>query len=294
MRFETNLGSEACLMGLIKSINLKRPPDTLAARGWFPGLIRKLLVATLPPGATINVPAFEQVGRPGFDGTVESKVKAEFVPKGLSVWEVGTNEDQAAKANADYKKRTSETKASERRKTTYVCVSSQEWQNKGDWVAERKKENKWKNVVALDCNDVEQWTHRHPHVDLWLADLLRLPCRGLIDLNRRWDELSSVGKHALSTDVFLVGRDQAMHAIQEFLDAEPSAVLLKCASVQDGSDFLAAIHAAANEDNSLQRMIVVNDHSIWQEISASPSPTCLVIPSHVELSPEEVSRATQS
>jgi hypothetical protein len=281
-------------MGLIKSINLKRPPDLLAARGWFPGLIRKLLVATLPPNAKINVPAFEQVSRPGFDGTVTSTVETRYVPNGLSVWEIGTNTDHLSKANGDYKKRTEDTKVSERRKTTYVCVTSQEWQNKDDWAAEKTKEKNWKRVLVLDCNDVEQWIHCHSYIDLWLADLLNLPTRGLIDLNRRWNELRAVGKHVLSTDVFLVGRKDQIESVTKFLDEEPSAVLLRCASVQDGIDFLTAIHASVDESNALKRMIVVNEQSIWQEISSDSSPTCFVVPSHIELSPEEVVRAIRS
>lgn len=281
-------------MGLVKSINLKRPPDHLAARGWFPGLIRKLIVASLPQNSSINVPAFEQVGRPGFDGTVTSTVESSYVPLGRSVWEIGTNMDQESKADRDYRKRTEDTEESNRLQTTYVCVTSQEWQKKDEWAAEKTNEGRWKRVIAFDCNDVEQWIHRYSFVDLWLADLLKLPTRGLVDLHRRWRELRDVGKHILSTEVFLVGRKDQIEGVKQFLDEEPSAVLLRCTSVQDGVDFLTAIHASVNEDSILKRMIIVNEQSRWQEISTDSSPTCFIVPSHVELLPEEVIRAIGS
>ena len=126
-------------MSLVKSVNLKRPPDSLAARGWFPGLIRKLLVATLPSDASIYVPAFEQVSRPGFDGKVDSPIESKYVPKGQSVWELGTNDDPQAKANGDYEKRTKDTRPKDRLNAIYVSVSSQEWQKKDDWAAEKSK-----------------------------------------------------------------------------------------------------------------------------------------------------------
>jgi hypothetical protein len=54
----------------------------------------------------LNFPAGEQVQRPGFDGVVEARQGNEFVPAGISRWEMGVDKEVKAKADSDFEKRT--------------------------------------------------------------------------------------------------------------------------------------------------------------------------------------------
>lgn len=284
------------VMTLCKASDLKNPRDLLAWRGRLPGLIRKLVIASVPDSSIINIPAFDQVHRPGFDGTVKATIDHPIVPDGLSVWEIGTNSESQKKANEDYRTRTDDKTLSDslRRTMTYVAVTSREWQEKRAWCEKKRKEEKWKDVVAFDCDDIEHWLERHRHVDLWLAALLQLPCQGLIDFSQQWTDLRAIAKYPLRPELFLVGNESASQAIQAMLADKPSSALLRCSSVQDGVDFLTALHASTTDRSPLQRMLQIEDKAAWAELSTHNAAMTLIVPSIVPLKPEEVQRAVNA
>ncbi len=72
------------------------------AQGRLPQLIRRLILATVDDISLIEFRAGEGVQLGGWDGIVEVEVGNAFVPKGLSVWEMGTNRDPKGKAEDDY------------------------------------------------------------------------------------------------------------------------------------------------------------------------------------------------
>src|SRR6516165_2890556 len=109
-------------MSWARAIHLARWADTQEARHTLPLLLRRLIRRTVPALAAWNFPAAEQVQRPGFDGVVETPVGNEFVPAGLTRWEMGVDKDPKAKAQADFDKRMAETPLEERQKAVFVFV----------------------------------------------------------------------------------------------------------------------------------------------------------------------------
>ena len=80
-------------------------PTRRDAQELLPHLVRELVLATIDMKSlrACRIPVGDDIGRPGYDGRVETIEGNVFVPTGLSVWEMGTG-DPESKAKEDYKK----------------------------------------------------------------------------------------------------------------------------------------------------------------------------------------------
>ena len=66
----------------------------LDSQEYLPLLIRRLIRATVNKIDSISFPAGESIVYPGWDGRLESKEETEYIPKGLSLWELSTRKTQ--------------------------------------------------------------------------------------------------------------------------------------------------------------------------------------------------------
>src|SRR5580698_7941915 len=78
--------------------DLEHWAGTHDARVTLPQLIRRLIRATGDGIMRLDAPSGEQTQRPGWDGLCEASGDNEFVPEGVSAWEMGTEKDPKAKA----------------------------------------------------------------------------------------------------------------------------------------------------------------------------------------------------
>src|SRR5690349_17822169 len=113
--------------------NLEDWAGTLEARSALPQLVRRLIRATGTGLVRVDAPAGEQTQRPEWDGLVEASGAAEFVPKGVSVWEMGVEKNPKAKAEEDLAKRQKKSPGLVKRKSTFVFVTPRKWQKKRAW-----------------------------------------------------------------------------------------------------------------------------------------------------------------
>src|SRR5262245_7645927 len=132
-------------MPSIRAIDFDQWANDFQAKYQLPQLIRRLVRKTVPLAIKVDFPAYEEIPRPGFDGIVETIESIGYVPAGSSGWELGTGQDPAQKAHDDYKKRTQEIAAAQRKQMAFVFVSPRRWGNKGKqkdvWVTERIAES---------------------------------------------------------------------------------------------------------------------------------------------------------
>ncbi len=115
------------------ALDLERWADILDARTTLPQLVRRLIRATGKAIGPIELPAHEQVQRPGWDGIVESGEANEFVPTGTSAWELGVEKNPQKKAEDDFAKCTKASLGLARKETTFVFVTPRKWQKKAEW-----------------------------------------------------------------------------------------------------------------------------------------------------------------
>ncbi|MGE3844111.1 MAG: HigA family addiction module antitoxin, partial [Vicinamibacterales bacterium] len=131
--------------------------DDITARHELAALLRKLVHSTGHRLRHVDFPAHDNAERHGWDGTIDAGEATTRIPEGKSGWEFGTNERPKAKADTDYRNRTKAVSRTERAETVFIFVTPQNWPGKTAWAAAKNATGEWKEVRALDADDLEQW-----------------------------------------------------------------------------------------------------------------------------------------
>src|ERR1700730_3523404 len=146
----------------VKGRDLRIWADTLQARQKLPALVRRLIHATVEKPTLTQFPADEGTQRRGWDGVVQVVAGNAWVPSGVSVWGMGVDQSAKSKAEDDYSKRTANPGTIDIANTTFVFITPRKWEGKTQWCEEKRAEGKWRDVVAWDCDDLEQWLETAP------------------------------------------------------------------------------------------------------------------------------------
>ena len=144
----------------------------------LPVLIRRLVMATVPKVLRLDIPGDSSVQLPGWDGLVDVEDGNAWVPSGASAWEFSCKQGRklTSKATDDYDKRTTDPLGVDKSKTTFVFATSRLWSTKREWVRERREDDDWADVRALDADDLVAWLEQAPQVAAWFAQLIgKLP-----------------------------------------------------------------------------------------------------------------------
>ena len=118
-------------------------------QGALPALLARLVRAS--GGSVPHFPSEEGVQFGGWDGIAGAAVETDYLPQGVSGWEIGTQrEGIAGKANGDYEKRTREPGTLNLAESTFVFVTPRHWPEKESWAKERLSEGVWRDVRAYE------------------------------------------------------------------------------------------------------------------------------------------------
>lgn len=240
----------------------------------FPDVVRGLVRLT---ARSIRLFAFrsgEGVQIEGWDGRLIADGHSPFVPDGESVWEIGTSADVADKAQRDYQKRTASPLGIDPGSTTFVFVTPRRWPAKEAWVADRKAEKIWRNVVVLDADDLEQWLQDVPSVHLRLSRMIGTMPVSAVDLPNWWDNWSNATMPRLTEKFVLAGRKEQSILIEQAL-SEPGVVVgVRAESRDEAIAVVTATMMTIDKDKAedyLARSIVVDDMSAWRTLVTSPT-----------------------
>lgn len=286
-------------MSRTKAIHIKQWADELDARGKLPLLVRRLVRRTCP-SATIDFPAEEQTRRPGFDGIVSVSQGTQYVPTGNSVWEMGVDSDPKVKASSDFDARTRGKKATpvtKQQDTVFVFVTPRVWDRnlRTEWINEAKNNSRWKDIVVLDCNDLEHWLELVPSVDHWVTRCIgRVPVDGVEELSNHWENLRAISNPVLTPSVFTTSRDEAVEKLESFLGEEANSFHVRTLGYNDGIDFLSALQASRSRDDEsyLENCLIVSTSAAWGELCHSREP--LVLVTNLPLSNTEIASAVRA
>ena len=117
-------------MSFINRDDIERWGITYEAKGDFPRLISKLVLATTPKSTRVRFPAGSSVFLNGWDGEVICEEESNYIPKGLSYFELGTERESGKKIKADYKNRTGNPLGCEPKETTLILITPFTWKDK--------------------------------------------------------------------------------------------------------------------------------------------------------------------
>jgi hypothetical protein len=266
---------------LVDATALHQLSDRLESRGLLPHVVRRLLAGS--PGVTrLVLPAEEGIAAPGYDGRIDGGTGTPWVPAGLSVWEMGANQDPKTKAQGDYDTRTANPETAVPAETVFVFVTSRRWAAGQDWACERRGDRIWRDVVVLDAEALHGWLEEMPDVHVWLSERLdRVPLR-VKTLERAFGQIASRTRPPLPADLVLAGRDQQARTLVEALASPADAIAVQAGSREEAVAFVAAALAQLPDADDRQPL-VVRDAEALDRLALSQRPLVLVVASADEM-----------
>ena len=248
--------------------------DTPESKANFPHLISRLIRATTAKDTKVNIPWGSATYIGGWDGIVDSKEKTRYVPKGISLWELGTDRDPKKKADADYEKRTGDPLGYTPHDATFVFVTPRTWTKKEEWVSQKKEEKKWKDVIVYDGISLEQWLDEAPAVSRWFASQGYAgvySADGIITADEHWKEWSCLGQLELTPDCVLAGRDTAREALIKRLEEEPSIIGVRASTKSEAIAFILATMKASDPELSgrfFSTTLIIDQEDRFRSVSS--------------------------
>ncbi|NQT20244.1 MAG: hypothetical protein HQ592_11110 [Planctomycetes bacterium] len=252
------------------------------AQELLPDLVRRLIIETvrMEQLVAIRIPVGDQINLPGYDGKVETTASHPHVPKGVSVWEMGTGEPQD-KANSDYSNRTDNPKGIGPLNSTFVFVTPHSWTGKDDWVNKKKSEGRWGDVRGLDNVDLDNWLEMCPGAARWLAAQMGLRVEDFHDFESfvRKDLEARYGVE-ISADLIVGGRNEAVSELHEWFKSDSRKVTIEGDSVEEASAFIAAAILSLPEEEAehvASRVLFVHGPEVLHYLSKLKSEHLVVL-----------------
>ena len=195
------------MIGLIRADDLGRWASRITSAPEFPRLVRRLVHSTGRGLRKVDFPADEAIRLAGWDGKVLADDASPFVPAGFSAWELGTNQDPRAKANDDYKKRTDNPAGIDPTQATFIFVTPRRWPGRDAWIAEKRAEGRWKDVLAFDAESLAQWLEGAPGVAAWFGPVVGTVPADVRALEAECETFKAETMPAFDLSGLLIGRD---------------------------------------------------------------------------------------
>lgn len=245
----------------------------------LPQLIRKLIRATTYSIKNISFPSGENVLLGGWDGILEVSEETEYLPIGVSLWEMGTNSDIKKKANSDYEKRSKNPLGYVPSESTFVFVTPRLWAKSEKWVSDRKKEGIWKDIKVISAKELDEWLEIAPTVSAWLAikHLEKYPNEGIQSTEDFWDEWSIGPKNKLSPEILLGGRKKQIDKVIES-SSSPSVTAVQAASREEALAFIISCfkNDPEKEEAFFARSIIIDNIETFRRFSVFKNPIILI------------------
>lgn len=278
-------------MNFVRALDLQRWADETDARGRLPQLLRRLIFASCFP-LRVEFPTREDVQLAGWDGIVDVAEGNEFVPTGVSLWELSATKRTVEKATLDLAKRGENPLGFNKSETTVVVVTPRKWPTrtaKRSWEQQQATDGGWRAVRVMDAADLESWIERAPSVDWWLAFHLGLRPAGASDFRRHWEALASLSTHALRPSVFLSSRRRTAEALDKWVAEDPRSLAIEATSPEEALDFIAAW--LATRERTEARSLLIESREAWRAVSGPGNAMLLVPHSLLQLEPELLAAA---
>lgn len=254
---------------LANATDLDAWADRLHARGVLPKLLLRLVYSTAAEVERIEFPSEEATQLGGWDGRLKITAGNEFISEGQSGWEFGTSREVKGKADSDYEKRKSDPLGLNPAETTFVFVTLRRWGGKEKWVEGRRQEGFWRDVRALDADDIAAWLERAPGVHLWLSTLIGKHPEAALDLTSFWKDWSEATDPPISPDLVISGRRDEVERIVAWLSDGASPLAIQADSRKEALAFFAAavgLLSTKERESCFARCVVVSDVTTWRQV----------------------------
>lgn len=255
----------------ITATQIQQWADTRDAQGMLPVLIRKLIVETARL-TELAMPGGDSVGRAGWDGVLTATEGNAWVPVGQSRWEMGCDKQVGDKAAGDYQKRTEEYGHASV-EFDFVFVTPRRWFRKTQWRDSVIALACWRNVQALDADDLEVWLESAPATRLWFGELLGLRGPGIRSVESFWEDWRSQSRLALTFEAISVGREAEIQSVHNALLTKPSVLVVEADSTEEAVAFVCAQLVVFGHSMTAASVTEIDG---WRYVETSPQLKVLV------------------
>jgi len=276
---------------IVTAANIEAYADTRESEGVIPELVYWLVKQSVSQLYICRIPYGDAVNQPGWDGLVEAEnAFLEFVPKGISYWEIGTGGKPQKKATKEFRKRKERISAEERSKSAFIFVTprssgSEGWSEPQQtrWM-DRRKDSGWRKIRIIDGVKLADWLREFPALGRWMAKKIGLSTSlsGLSTPAEHWEMIQAqIGSEdpPLPPEVFIIGRENACTALQALFEGQSSRLLLFAESPKDVEDFVSAYLASLDDETARSfsnRCLFVSDEDAWRSVAETRKSHVLV------------------
>jgi hypothetical protein len=266
---------------IVNAGELEKYADTRESQAVIPELVYRLVNESCLDLTTCRIPYGDSVNQPGLDGLVETQNGfRQFIPAGKSFWEIGTSKDPQTKANEDFKKRTEQISAEERKSASYIFVTpratgSNGWNEPAQrkWLKE-KESSGWGTVKILDGIQISDWLQEFPSIGKWLLKKMGLvkTIVGLVTPAEHWEniqQLARQGDPSLPPKIFLIGRDSACVEVDRLFRGDINQLIFASESEMDAMDFVAAFLESLGAETQkyfCNKCLFIKDPEVWSSM----------------------------
>jgi hypothetical protein len=240
--FAPSLNNFDSNMKLVTRNHLQDWAERVDSKGDLPYLISRLVRATTPTSTQADIPSGSSAYVGGWDGVVNCLEETAYVPKGISLWEFGTEADNKGKADEDYDKRKADPLGYTQKDCVYIFVTLRFWKQKEKWIKAKKAEGIWKDVRVYDSSNLEQWLDIALSVSRWLSSRVgSYPFDGIMTNDEFWEEWS-IGPNGLvlQPEVVTAGREFEQKQLLKILQEQPSIKAIKASTKNEAIAFIVA------------------------------------------------------
>ena len=217
----------------IRADQIEQWAKPIETRSRLPVLVRKLVYSTGAGIVRADFPGYDNAERHGWDGYVESTQQTQWIPSGISGWELGAGERPEQKADKDYGVRLDSVPPEERAKHSFVFVTPRKWPGKDDWASKQRDFDHWLDVRAYDASDLEQWVEQSVTAQVWLAEELGIPLAGYRSPENCWKSWSEIADPPLSPALFKPAIAVHAETLARWLGGPPSDPMVIAADSKD-------------------------------------------------------------
>jgi hypothetical protein len=248
----------------------------------IPELVYLLIRQSVPDMIECRIPYGDAVNQPGLDGLVNCKNGYfQFVPDGVSCWEIGTGGNPQDKATDDFRKRNRKLSDSERSDSSFVFVTPRSagangWEEPEQTAWIKRRQNRgWKQIRVIDGVKLADWLREFPALGRWMASKIGVTpsLGGIITPLEHWDLILSQGERndpPLPPALFTTSRDGACAALEAVFSGVSRRLFLFAESEHDVDDFVAAYLSTLEEAKSKEyanRCLFIKDENAWRTVS---------------------------
>jgi len=212
------------------------------SKGNLPYLISRLVRATTPQSTQADFPTGSAAYIGGWDGIVVCENDTSFVPKGTSLFELGTEADCKGKADDDYDKRKADPQGYNPKDCTYIFITPRFWKKKDKWIEAKKEECFWKDVKVYDSSNLEQWLDIALATSRWFSShISTYPFDGIMTADEFWEEWS-IGPNGLVLlpQIVTSGRSYEHNQLLTILQGQPTIIGVKASTKNEAIAFIIA------------------------------------------------------